>query len=300
MKRHSSNWDSPRRRTSNVVRSQSNFLDQIRQAGIRAKLASNQPANLRSRRNIRAALAQEEYFDQIHLGIGLRFFRWLIALFLIPLCIVTTWTLFSEFAHQAQQQHFWLSKQIWFFSLGSALMVIAFFSGLWRRAFLHLYVLGHELTHAFFVIFHFGQVTKIKASAQGGYITTNKSNILISLSPYFFPFWSVSIISLYGLPQWFTKPPLEIEPFFYAALGASWTFHLCWTLWMIPRDQPDLKENDTFFSLVFIYFSNILVLSMMLCAASHDLNFASFFVSWWIHAVEFAELCQQVMVLFSK
>ena len=167
-------------------------------------------------------------------------------------------------------------------------MAIAFYSGILRKAFLYLYVLGHELTHAFFVIFHLGKVTEMKVSTDGGYIATNKSNILIALSPYFFPFWSVTLISVYGFLAWFDKLPQNSDIVFYGALGMSWTFHLCWTLWMIPRDQPDLKENDTFFSLVFIYFANILTLSMMLCAASPQLDFSSFFASWWVHAEELA------------
>ena len=42
---------------------------------------------------------------------------------------------------------------------------------------------------------------------------------------------------------------------------------MLWTLWMIPRDQPDLKENGTFLSLVVIYLANVLLLVALLCAA---------------------------------
>ena len=36
---------------------------------------------------------------------------------------------------------------------------------------------------------------------------------------------------------------------------------------MIPRDQPDLKENGVFFSLVVIYLANVVVISVLLCLA---------------------------------
>jgi hypothetical protein len=62
--------------------------------------------------------------------------------------------------------------------------------------------------------------------------------------------------------------PGEADLFFYAAIGASWSFHMAWTIWMIPRDQPDLKDNGTFLSLVLIYFGNLVVLIGLLCFAS--------------------------------
>jgi hypothetical protein len=37
---------------------------------------------------------------------------------------------------------------------------------------------------------------------------------------------------------------------------------------MIPRDQPDLKQNGTFLSLVIIYLANVLVLVALFCMAS--------------------------------
>lgn len=294
MSRHRKALQIPRKRSRNIVRPGSTFIDQIRAAGSKASDAVNHPTHLRSMRHIRATLAHDPIFEEISLGLGVRFLRWIMALLMLPMCFITTWTLFSEFSQEAQQQRFWLSRETWFFTLGAILMAIAFYSGILRRAFLYLYVLGHELTHAFFVIFHLGKVTEMKVSTDGGYIATNKSNILIALSPYIFPFWSVTLISLYGILAWCITLPKDSEIIFYSCLGMSWTFHLCWTLWMIPRDQPDLKENDTFFSLVFIYFANILTLSMMLCAASPQLDFSSFFASWWVHAAEFAVWCQEL------
>jgi hypothetical protein len=71
----------------------------------------------------------------------------------------------------------------------------------------------------------------------------------------------------------------EWDRWFYAAMGVTWTFHMVWTLWMIPRDQPDLRENGTFLSLVIIYLANLVVLVMLLCAAD---------ASPWDSAISFA------------
>ena len=61
---------------------------------------------------------------------------------------------------------------------------------------------------------------------------------------------------------------------------------------MIPRDQPDLKENGTFFSAVLIYMANVLLLATMLCLVPGGLNFKSYAVHWvslFSGAMDFSE-----------
>ena len=62
----------------------------------------------------------------------------------------------------------------------------------------------------------------------------------------------------------------------YFLLGGGWLFHLLWTIWMIPQDQPDLQENGTFFSLVFIVLAN--------CAGA-GVSILSGYWRWSFHAV---------------
>jgi hypothetical protein len=45
---------------------------------------------------------------------------------------------------------------------------------------------------------------------------------------------------------------------------------------MIPKNQTDLTDQGTFFSLVMIYLMNLLLLSAMLILASPQTTFASF------------------------
>lgn len=284
MSRRRSTLALPQKKSRNVARPSESFVDQLRVAGKRASIAANQPYNSKPLRHIQATLAQETNFIDVELPLSTRFLRWVIALLLLPVCAITTYTLITQFSNETLHRRLWVTPEFWYFGTGALLMCGWFYTGLMRTMFLYLYVLGHELTHAIFVIFHLGKVSDMKVSVHGGYIATNKSNILISLSPYFFPFWSMALISIYGLLGLCIKLPPYSEPTLFALLGASWTFHLWWTLWMIPRDQPDLKENDTFFSLVIIYLANILILTTMLCLASRTLTFQHFSVSWWIHA----------------
>ena len=215
--------------------------------------------------SVRAAIAETGHDGIPTLSMPQRMWRWLLAIALLPLCAITTIALFNVNEAGSGTQTFWMdllrTRHFLFFGVGMFLMAGWFFTGLLERLFLYFYVLGHELTHAIFVYACGGRVAGISISADGGYIMTNKSNVLIALSPYFIPFWSVVVLAVSSLLGLFTNIPYHSEAL-YLLIGGSWAFHLLWTLWMIPRDQPDLKENGVFFSLVVIYLANIIVLSV--------------------------------------
>lgn len=219
--------------------------------------------------------------------------RWTLGVVLLPLCWVTTWTFLSRFSQAAVYQDFWKTAEFWYFAIGSLLMVGWFWSGLLQTFFLYLYVLGHELTHAVFVLLWRGKVTDFHVSAEGGYITTNKTNLVIALSPYFVPFWAVVIAVFYAGARCFADMPQHWDRVFYALMGLTWTFHMAWTLWMIPRDQPDLKENGTFLSLVVIYLANLIVLAGLLCLAADSplQNSREFGMEWIRNAATSGDAC---------
>lgn len=215
-----------------------------------------------------------------------RLLRWSLASLLLPLCWVTMWTFLSRFSQATVDPASWQAPEFWYFATGALLMIGWFWSGLFQSFFLYLYVLGHELTHAIFVLLYRGKVTEFHVSADGGYITTNKTNLVIALSPYFVPFWAVVAAICYGSLRHFAGLSQEWDRALYLGLGLTWTFHMVWTLWMIPRDQPDLKENGTYLSLVVIYLANLLVLAGLLCAArgSPLVNLQEFAMEWFRHA----------------
>ena len=215
-----------------------------------------------------------------------RLLRWSLASLLLPLCWVTMWTFLSRFSQATVDSASWRTPEFWYFATGALLMIGWFWSGLFQAFFLYLYVLGHELTHAIFVVLYRGKVTEFHVSADGGYITTNKTNLIIALSPYFVPFWAIVAAIVYGSVRHFAGLGPEWDRALYALLGLTWTFHMVWTLWMIPRDQPDLKENGTYLSLVVIYLANLLVLAGLLCVArgSPLENTGGFALEWFRHA----------------
>jgi hypothetical protein len=66
---------------------------------------------------------------------------------------------------------------------------------------------------------------------------------------------------------------------------------MVWTLWMIPRDQPDLKENGTLLSLAVIYLANLLVLAALLCVAAESplRDTREFAMEWLRHAATWGD-----------
>jgi len=248
-----------------------------------------EPANRRTDRragqSVRVALAASATEEGpapwlVHL------LRWMLGLLLLPFCVVTTWTLFEQFKDVTLHAHFWSTAAFWYFATGALWMGGWFFTRLFRPWFLHAYVVGHEWTHIVFIWCFFGKVKTWKASPEGGHVITNKSNIVIALAPYFVPLWSTVAMLLYLVLRHTMHLPPVAEKVLYFVVGFTWTFHLLWTLWMIPRDQPDLRENGTFLSLVIIYLVNLLVLVGLLCLASDHMSWRGFAVAWTIHASE--------------
>src|SRR5256884_3107101 len=206
------------------------------------------------------------------LTVPTKWVKFIFAIFLLPVCGVLTQTFFTAFARAPVTQRLWADEEFWFFSLGATLWLITFF-GLPRP--IVIYVFGHELTHALWVWLMGGRVSRFRVSREGGHVITSKANFWIALAPYFFPIYSILAIGIYGVLSLL----LNVQPYgrlLYAVIGATWAFHFTFTCWMVPKNQTDLSDQGTFFSLVVIFLMNLLLLSVMLVLASPQITFASF------------------------
>lgn len=278
----------------NRRRSRPSFSEAVRLAEARARVRANRPANRRRHKSVHASIAGTMELDETP-HVLLRMTRWMLALVLLPFCGVTSWTFFSQFSAVALDHGFWRSAAFWYFATGALLMVGWFATGLLWNAFLYLYVLGHELTHIVFIWLFRGRISDWGVSVDGGYVTTDKSNIVIALAPYFLPLWAALVVGIYAVIGCFVDLSPVAMKSLYGSIGFFWAFHLLWTLWMIPRDQPDLRDNGTFLSLMIIYLANLLVLVALTCLASPEMGFRGFASGWLANAIEVKEAAELVL-----
>jgi len=276
---------SKRKRSRGGIRrnNSSRILGVFQSASNRAQQRSNQ-RNWKSRgmKSVNASIARQSD-DDYNLPVIHLILRTIIGIFLIFPCFISTVAMFEVNTLPSSASSFWqqlfYTDAFLYFSIGSFLMLGWFWTKLFRKTFLYIYVLGHELTHAFFIFICGGKISGFKVTPDGGYVITNKTNVLIALSPYFVPFWTCIVLAISYIAGFFIDIPYHAE-ILYFLIGFTWTFHLAWTIWMIPRDQPDLKENGSFFSLTIIYLANILLLATLLCLSPSGITFKSYCYQW--------------------
>ena len=146
---------------------------------------------------------------------------------------------------------------------------IRFFTwGVVSYAILHLifykptpvYVFGHEAVHALVAWLFGGKIQSFKVSSEGGSVTTDKSNFLIELSPYFVPIYAVIITLIYFVVSSSYKINSSV---FIFLIGFSLAFHLISTIEIMKIRQPDIVKSGYFFSIAFVYTLNIIIISMI-------------------------------------
>ena len=130
---------------------------------------------------------------------------------------------------------------------------------------IRLYVFGHEPTHAVWGLLFGAKVSNLRVGLRGGSVELTKSNVLITLSPYFCPFYTILVISLALIVQAFVSP-LPGKGVWLFAIGATWCFHVVFTLRALFQRQPDVEEYGHLFSYVFIWcFSLLGIVIALVC-----------------------------------
>lgn len=141
------------------------------------------------------------------------------------------------------------------------------------------YVLGHELTHALWGLVFGARPSDVRVSANGGSVRLTKSNFVITLAPYFFPFYTFVVIVAALVTYAFFRP-LPCLPLWMFMIGFTWAFHVLFTIETLQHQQPDIKLYGRFFSWTIIFIANILIVLIWL-AATTELTFAVVGKSLW-------------------
>lgn len=127
------------------------------------------------------------------------------------------------------------------------------------------YVLGHELTHALWGLLFGARPSDVRVSESGGSVRLTKSNVVITLAPYFFPFYTFLVIVAALITYAFLRP-LPCLPLWLFAIGFTWAFHVLFTLETLSQRQPDVKLYGRIFSWVVILIVNVALVLIWLAS----------------------------------
>jgi hypothetical protein len=203
-----------------------------------------------------------------------KFILFITGLLLLPLCVAMTWTVFDVLRHADSQGSM--------FSVESGCLALGYF--VWILCWLFLpqplrvYILGHELTHALWAILFGGKAKDLNIKASGGSVRVTKSNVWITLAPYFFPFYTMILVVIFLLVKLFMGAvPYPLAWLFF--LGLTWAFHFTFTLQSLLTSQPDIEEYGRLFSYALIYLLNVAGIALwIVCSMSVSPRFL--FDSW--------------------
>ena len=145
------------------------------------------------------------------------------------------------------------------------------------------YVLGHELTHALWGLLFGARPSDVRVSESGGSVKLSKSNVVITLAPYFFPFYTFLVI-IVALVTYAFMRPLPFLPLWLFAIGFTWAFHVLFTLETLSRRQPDVRLYGRIFSWAVILIVNIALILVWL-ASMTPLTFAQLWDSLFRRAL---------------
>jgi hypothetical protein len=188
----------------------------------------------------------------------------LIGLALAPFCWVfgcVVWALLSGLKgdHSA-----WMTPGGWAFVAGFVLEVVLYLT-LPRP--MRTYVLAHEMSHALWGVVLGARVHGMQIGRDSGRVSLSHTNFLITLAPYFFPFYTVLIIAVYQVAGLFIDlRPYEI--FWMGAVGFSWAFHVTFTISTLMTHQSDIEAYGGLFSYVLIVMLNLAGVALWIVGVS--------------------------------
>jgi hypothetical protein len=188
----------------------------------------------------------------------------LLGLALVPICAVFTATIARLLGVIPWASGPEITRSAWAFAIGFTLWVSLYVT---MPRPIRTYVLAHELTHALWGALMGARVSNMKLSKSGGSVSLSKSNVLVTLAPYFFPLYTVLAIICYCVLAIFIDVS-ACELFWLAFVGFTWSFHVTFTISTLLEHQSDIKEYGSVFSYSLIYLLNVIGIGLWVVAVS--------------------------------
>ncbi|OQY27686.1 MAG: hypothetical protein B6244_09795 [Candidatus Cloacimonetes bacterium 4572_55] len=144
------------------------------------------------------------------------------------------------------------------FMTGVAIFVIIwlYFYDFWRN---WMGFFTHELTHAISCMMSSSRVLQFVVNrGRVSWVTCERGNVFISLSPYFLPIFSFIPVALI--------PFIKGNYFFYLyiTIGFTTMYHLTTFITQFRSSQPDLQYAGFFTSTIYVVFGNIFFTGLIL------------------------------------
>ena len=170
--------------------------------------------------------------------------------------------------------------------LGAYLILI----GIRNRSFQHNFkwfqTFSHELTHVIFSILTFNKIYGFSATSHsGGYVSyQGKSNMLIALSPYCIPIFTIFLLIAASFIDG------QHAAFMVGAVGFTYFFHVHTFFVQTRHYQPDLRAYGLIPSYSFIIFFNLLFSGLILWSVTDGLmGFRVFFADAYGHVATYLD-----------
>jgi len=138
-----------------------------------------------------------------------------------------------------------------------------------------LYVFGHEAVHAGMSWLFGGKIKSFKASKDGGAVTTDKTNFIIELSPYFVPVYAILITLVYFVLV--SSYNINGATFIFL-IGFTLAFHMVSTIEVMKIRQPDIVKSGYFFSVILVYVFNVIVIAAIFGLVFPSFGIKKFFI----------------------
>ncbi|MDF3128055.1 hypothetical protein P0Y35_02480 [Kiritimatiellaeota bacterium B1221] len=150
------------------------------------------------------------------------------------------------------------------FLIGAAIWFVLFI--LFPRP-VRSYIFAHELSHLLAAWMSGVKGGALEVHADGGSVEVEKTTLWISLAPYMIPLYSLGLIGCHYLAGLWWDPQLWL-PLLPFGLGLTWSFHLCFTLYILMHPQSDVQP----YGLLGAYSMILAVNLLLLCAALFVIN----------------------------
>tara|TARA_B100000315_G_C14404774_1_gene508159 strand:+ start:201 stop:860 length:660 start_codon:yes stop_codon:yes gene_type:complete len=140
---------------------------------------------------------------------------------------------------------------------------------------MYLYALGHEVVHVLAAWICGGKIISFQVSQSGGSVTTTKTNLFITLSPYFVPIHTIVLFFIFWVLSRFLNIARYSSELIFL-IGFTMSFHIFMTIEVMKMRQPDIVKIGHVFSILFIYIANVSITLLVLSFIFGDISFVSY------------------------